>query len=61
MRDHSNRIFWGVVFVLLGALFLARNMGYIDLHHTMRTYWPVFLILIGLNIVIKSYSRNKSE
>jgi hypothetical protein len=61
MGDHSNRIFWGTVFVLVGILFLARNLGYIDLHNTIRTYWPVFLILIGINIIIKSYSYKKIE
>ncbi len=61
MENYSHKIFWGAVFVLVGGLFLARNLGYIDFHHTIRTYWPVFLILIGLNIVISSYSRRKRE
>ncbi len=61
MGDHSNRIFGGIVLVIFGVLFLARNMGYIDLHHAVRTYWPIFLILIGLNIVVRSYFHRKSE
>jgi uncharacterized integral membrane protein len=61
MGDHSNKAFWGIVFVLFGLLFLARNLGYIDLHYTVRTYWPVIVILIGLNIVVRSYIRMKKE
>jgi len=60
-RQNPDRIFWGVVFVLFGGLFLARNLGYIDLHYTMRTYWPVLLILFGFNIILKSYWRNRQE
>lgn len=60
VERHSNRIFWGIVFVLFGILFLARNMGYIDLHYAFRTYWPILLILVGLNIVVKSIARHRN-
>jgi hypothetical protein len=57
MNDRSNKVFGGVMFVLFGCLFLARNFGYINLHDTIRTYWPVVLVLIGINIVWKSVKR----
>lgn len=49
------------MFVLFGGLFLARNLGLIDLHYTMRRYWPIFLIVIGLNIVLRAYTRSKDQ
>lgn len=49
------------MFVLFGALLLARNLGYIELHHVIRTYWPLVLVLIGLNIVLKSLRKSSQQ
>lgn len=42
----SSRLFWGFMFILVGILALLQNYGYdiID----MERFWPVFLVVIGL-------------
>jgi hypothetical protein len=61
MNPRSSKVFWGVAFILLGILFLVRNLGYIDIREALHTYWPVVLILIGLNIIAKSYWKSADK
>ena len=46
-RTTGGRFVFGVVLILLGALFLAHNLDIIYVDHISR-YWPVVFILIGL-------------
>ena len=59
-QNDSSTIFWGVILVVMGGLFLLRNFGVIDFGWTIRQYWPVILIVIGLFIVVKSLAKKKS-
>ena len=45
-----NNLFWGTILLVVGAFFLARNMGFdfIDL----RLLWPLLIILFGVYILI---------
>lgn len=48
-RRVSGSIFWGLVFLAIGCMFLARNMGYpISMWNIVVRYWPVVLIAWGL-------------
>jgi hypothetical protein len=58
MKDGSESIFWGLVLVVVGGFFLARNLGYIDFHFAVKTYWPVILILIGISVLLKSFGKS---
>ncbi|MBF8248640.1 MAG: hypothetical protein HW374_1440 [Bacteroidetes bacterium] len=51
--------YWGAILVVVGGLFLARNLGYLDFYFSMRLYWPVILILIGIAILINSSMQKK--
>ncbi len=54
-KKKSETIFWGVIIILLGLLFLSRNLGWTDLNiwEIATTYWPLILIYIGgRNIVV---------
>ena len=51
----SSSIFWGVFFVMIGALLLLGN--YTDFTFTWSSawkFWPVVLVLIGSSILIKN-------
>jgi predicted membrane protein len=46
-RSPSGHLFSGLVFVLIGALFLFGNMGMLEVGRILR-FWPVLLIAAGV-------------
>ncbi len=46
-RNNINQIFWGFAIILVGVLFLAQNLGYLQIYSFWR-YLPGLLILFGL-------------
>ena len=56
-RNYQSRIFWGLVLVIVGALFLADRMGGFDFGTMIGDYWPVIFIVLGLSILIGSGFR----
>jgi len=60
-RRFSGSLFWGLVFVVVGALVLAHNLGYaIPLWPGVIRYWPVILIVWGLFKLV-DYFRMRSN
>ena len=55
----SSRVFWAVLLVGLGLLFLANNLGFMNLN-IWGLFWPVFLILLGIWFLIGT-TRGRSE
>jgi len=51
-------IFWGVVLVLLGGLFLLQQMGFIT--NVFTFVWPLALILLGGWMILSVYWRPSS-
>lgn len=54
MRVHRGYLFWGVFFVLLGAIPMADRLGWIDADQIadVGRLWPLVIIAIGLAIVL---------
>jgi len=57
MSDHSNRlnagrVFWGLVLIGIGALFLFDRLGFHDFGYLISTWWPAIFILIGISMLI---------
>jgi predicted membrane protein len=48
IRDYQGRIFTGLLVILIGVLFLFGNLGKLDVGEVFSTYWPLFLVFIGL-------------
>lgn len=47
-----KKIFWGVMLVIIGVLFILKNTGAIYFNwHTVLNLWPVILILWGISIL----------
>ncbi len=48
-KKKGETIIWGILIILLGILFLSRNLGWTDLNiwNIATTYWPLILIFIG--------------
>lgn len=48
----SERIIWGLVLVFVGSILLLDNFGVIDFYwRSVWRFWPLILILSGLNLV----------
>jgi lia operon protein LiaF len=55
MNGFFSRLIWGLLLVSCGAAFLLHQLGYItfDFGYMISIFWPVILILIGLDGLIK--------
>jgi lia operon protein LiaF len=54
-KQKNESLFWGFLVLLIGVLFLIKNLGWadIDIWEFIAKFWPVILIYIGLkNILI---------
>lgn len=59
-QDRIDSIFWGVLIVLIGGLFLWKNLhADFDVLHTLWKYWPAALILIGVKNIILFFTSRK--
>jgi uncharacterized integral membrane protein len=59
-------MFLGFLLVILGAIFLLRNMGVLPFWYGWSELWPVLLIALGLamvgdSIFKKSKKKDKTE
>lgn len=55
----SSRIFWGLILILLGGLFLMQTMGLLP-WSAWAYFWPLFLILLGGWILLRPRLGGKS-
>ncbi|TDB68053.1 LiaI-LiaF-like domain-containing protein [Arundinibacter roseus] len=54
----SNGIFWGGLLVVMGVVWLLRNMGYLYLDwQEVSRFWPALLILAGLSLLASGGER----
>src|SRR4030043_390808 len=57
-RKTQGRIFWGLLLIVLGVLFLFDQMGRLDFGDLVGRYWPVIFILIGISILLSNNFKN---
>jgi predicted membrane protein len=57
-RKTQGRIFWGLLLIVLGVLFLLDRMHRLDFGDLVGTYWPVIFILLGISILLSNNFRN---
>jgi hypothetical protein len=57
-RSSSNNLFWGIILIILGILFLLQNFDYLNVGSIISRYWPIILILLGIHVL--SRHRQKS-
>jgi predicted membrane protein len=56
-HSHSGRVFWGLILIVVGGLFLLDRFGGFDFGYMISTYWPAILIILGLSILVSSGFR----
>lgn len=61
MRENFWRVFWGLILIVVGGLYLLDNIGLIDfeLWSAIGKLWPVALIFVGLLIIFSRGGRSK--
>ena len=52
--DDKGSLFWGLLLVAIGVLFLFDNLRILDFGDIIRDFWPLILIAIGLKIIWKA-------
>jgi hypothetical protein len=50
-----------IVLITLGVLFLLNNLGYtnLSLGRLITTWWPVVLILVGIQLLLRDRNRDR--
>jgi hypothetical protein len=50
----SSGLLWGILWILIGFIFLMNTLGYIDfsIWRVLWRLWPVFLIVAGISMVL---------
>jgi predicted membrane protein len=51
----GRHTFIGAVMLILGAIMLIGNLGYIPIHIGFATIWPILLIAVGLMMVVRRF------
>lgn len=51
-QSGSESSWGGITLIIIGALFLAHNLGYIHFWDLWE-FWPLILIAIGVRLVLK--------
>jgi LiaI-LiaF-like transmembrane region/Family of unknown function (DUF5683) len=51
---------WGITLVVLGIVFLANNLGWLDFDRLAR-FWPLLLIAAGVFFIQTSLRKKKAE
>lgn len=52
-----TRLLVGLWIIVLGLLFLAGNLGWIDSRHAFRLFLPLVFVLVGASMVIRPMNR----
>jgi lipopolysaccharide export LptBFGC system permease protein LptF len=56
MANGGKRIVWPIILIVVGLLFLASNLGYLQWHELrafLATWWPLILIAIGIEQLVR--------
>ena len=64
MSSDSKKIgslFWGVLMIGIGVLFLLDNLGIVYFDEIISDYWPLILIAIGLKIILSATKEKSKE
>jgi predicted membrane protein len=57
---NNSGLFWGVMIIIFGVLFLLDNFYIISFGNFISTYWPLILVAIGIKILL-DYRRQQTE
>src|SRR4030042_3798107 len=52
-------IVWGLILIIVGLVWFLNNVGYLpgNFWRTLWRFWPVLIILIGLEVALRGFSN----
>jgi len=60
-ENKNSGMFWGMILILIGVLFLFQNFDVLDIGDIISTFWPLVLVAIGLKILYDRKSKNEDD
>jgi hypothetical protein len=61
-KKKQESLFWGIVLLLIGTIFLMGNLGVdIDVWEIIGDFWPLILIAIGVKYIWRHFNSNKQQ
>ncbi len=61
-KDKTNNLTWGIIFGVIGGFLLWTYFGYYPtwyIYDMIETYWPLILIVVGVSMIIKAYTKKR--
>ncbi len=53
MRSNNSSLFFGLILIFIGLLFILNNTNVMDVGDFFRRFWPVVFIIVGLVLIFK--------
>lgn len=60
-KSKSRELFWGLLLISLGAIFLLDKLDIMEVGDFFRIFWPVILIVIGLKLILNRNANGSAE
>ena len=57
---NKKNLFWGIVLIVVGILFLGRNMNWWNFSIFFRGWWTLFLIVLSIISLVRKESMGTS-
>lgn len=59
-RKNNGALIAGLVFIVIGALFLIDKL-FPDIYFNVRDFWPIVFVIAGLALIFSSFSGTKKN
>ena len=56
----SGSVFWGIVLIVLGGIFLLGNFDVIN-YDRIWDFWPVVVIIVGLKLIVDYFAKKNGK
>jgi len=56
----SGSVFWGIVLIVLGGIFLLGNFDIIN-YDRIWDFWPILVIVVGLKLIVDYFAKKNGK
>jgi uncharacterized oligopeptide transporter (OPT) family protein len=53
----TGSLFWGLLLIGIGTIFLLDRFDIADLHFIINTWWPLFIVAMGISKIFRPRGR----